>query len=642
MPFADVFAAVRWWAVLSLLGLAAFPLTHAFFRRLPERGYAVSKMVGLLLGGYAFWLLASLGFVGNNVGGMVLALLLVLGGSAWASWRDGGAWWRWLRAQWRLALVVELVFLAGFAFWVYARTQNPAISATEKPMEFAFLNAIGRSPQFPPLDPWLSGFAISYYYFGYVMTSMLARLAAVPEAIAFNLGLAWVAAGAGVGALGVVYDLIAARGSKPESGNDEPGIGDPDQTPRLSIQRRALALGVVAALAIPVAGNLNILLEVGHANGLGSEAFWSWLDVRELNGPPPAGDTIARYETSQWWWWRSSRVIRDYYFDGNPEDGLSPIAEFPSFSFVLGDLHPHVLALPFALLGVLLALRWWLTPLTPRKEPEEEPPAGSLPTLAWHSPPIAYLRGVVADVGAGPWLLTALILGGLAFLNTWDVLVYLFLVAAAYHLALWRRAGAWHAGLLGRTVVMGVLLLAPAYLLYYPFYLGFDSQAGPPFLLPMTMQPTRLAHFLIIFGLPLLVLLPFLASLLWRQRGRGWRLGVAVGALLPLALALVMLFFGSVVALAPDGVQRTVELAQRLGVELSGPAGDGVQAGWALGAVARIAPALLLARLQSPWLVLLLAVVAGGVAMGLRTALTRDPGEPEAAQRAPRQQAPGR
>ena len=84
-------------------------------------------------------------------------------------------------------LVTELVFAALFVLWVWVRSQNPAIAATEKPMEFAFLNAIGRSPSFPPLDPWLSGFAISYYYFGYIMTSLIARLALVPEQIAFNL-----------------------------------------------------------------------------------------------------------------------------------------------------------------------------------------------------------------------------------------------------------------------------------------------------------------------------------------------------------------------------------------------------------------------------------------------------------------------
>ena len=51
----------------------------------------------------------------------------------------------------------------------------------------AFINGILRSPSFPPLDPWLSGFAISYYYFGYVMSAMLIRLSGVSAAIGYNL-----------------------------------------------------------------------------------------------------------------------------------------------------------------------------------------------------------------------------------------------------------------------------------------------------------------------------------------------------------------------------------------------------------------------------------------------------------------------
>ena len=60
---------------------------------------------------------------------------------------------------------------------------------------------------------------------------------------------------------------------------------------------------------------------------------------------------------------------------------------------------------------------------------------------------------------------------------------------------------------------MAVALIAlPAYVLYFPFYLGFDSQAGAPFLLPMLMRPTRLIHFLVIFGMPLLVLVVWLLT----------------------------------------------------------------------------------------------------------------------------------
>src|SRR5690606_20224713 len=117
----------------------------------------------------------------------------------------------WLRENKTGVIATELVFLAVFALWVWVRAQNPSISATEKPMEFAFLTGVARSPTFPPLDPWLSGFSISYYYFGYVMVSLLARLAAVAEPVAFNLAIAWIVAGAAAGAFGMVVNLVALR-----------------------------------------------------------------------------------------------------------------------------------------------------------------------------------------------------------------------------------------------------------------------------------------------------------------------------------------------------------------------------------------------------------------------------------------------
>jgi uncharacterized membrane protein len=48
------------------------------------------------------------------------------------------------------------------------------------------------------------------------------------------------------------------------------------------------------------------------------------------------------------WWWRASRVLQDYALDGGPREIID---EFPMFSYLLGDLHPHVLAMPFALLA---------------------------------------------------------------------------------------------------------------------------------------------------------------------------------------------------------------------------------------------------------------------------------------------------
>ena len=96
--------------------------------------------------------------------------------------------------------------------------------------------------------------------------------------------------------------------------------------------------------------------------GLGSLAFWRWLDIKDLNCldgpaytvqvancPQAAGIMPERF----FWWWRASRVITDRDLLGN---AVEVIDEFPFFSFLLGDMHPHVLGLPFVLLAVGLAL----------------------------------------------------------------------------------------------------------------------------------------------------------------------------------------------------------------------------------------------------------------------------------------------
>ncbi len=588
MIFADVFAAFRWWLALLGLGAAVLPFTLLLFQKLPDRGYAFTKMVGLLLVSFLFWLMGSLGFVGNNLGGILLALVGVLGLSAWA-WRRSQPLPALRSPQFiRHILITELLFAIIFALWVWVRAQNPAIAATEKPMEFAFLNSLGRTPTFPPADPWLSGFAISYYYFGYVMTSVIARLAAVPEPVAFNLALAWLVAGTAVGAFGLVYNLIASQSHRghrdlreTQGEKSAPSAKSAVSSWGSNNRRRAVLLGLIAALAIPIAGNLEIGLEIAHANGLGSVQFWQWLDVRELNSPAVIVET-PRYETSSWWWWRSSRVIHEYTLDGRAEEGLEPIAEFPGFSFILGDLHPHALALPFALLSLMVAFLWYL------KAGERKFP----------------LSGLVRDP---LFWFTALLLGGMSFLNTWDVLIYSFVTLAAHFLGRWQTQG-WDKQLWRETAVLALWLIIPAIILYLPFYLGFRSQAGAPFLLPFLMRPTRLPHFLTIFGMPLSVITIWLAAITVRQRFRGWQNGVKTAVILLLGLLLLMLFLGWVIAASPEGAGRVISLANDLGLALP-VRQSGIHFDWGVRAVIILLPTLLGSRLAWPGVILLLTAL---------------------------------
>ena len=77
--------------------------------------------------------------------------------------------------------------------------------------------------------------------------------------------------------------------------------------------------------------------------------MWSWIGVE---GATTAPETSSWFSQDFWWWWRTTRVIQA------AEGGSTPaITEFPSFSFILGDLHPHVKSLPFLILALGLGLR---------------------------------------------------------------------------------------------------------------------------------------------------------------------------------------------------------------------------------------------------------------------------------------------
>jgi YYY domain-containing protein len=604
----DFFYALRWWAVLLLIGTTAVPLAYTFLQQLPDRGYAFVKMLGLLVVGYLFWLLVSLGVVANGLGGILLALLGLAGLSAAAYWRRADIWGvtedvvaerpslpNWLRQNWRYILLTELLFLLIFGLWVWVRAQHPAIEATEKPMEFAFLNAASFSPHYPPLDPWLSGFAISYYYFGYVMVSVVTRLAAVPEFVAFNLGVAWLIAGTAVGSFGLVYNLIVADEFAAKA--------------QRALRNTAVVWGLIAALAIPLAGNLQVGLELIYLRGMGSNDFWTWLDVQDLNAidAPVEADSF-RYM----WWWRTSRVINEYHLSGRPED-YQPIAEIPAFSFILGDLHPHVLALPFALLALALALNWYLATGSWQFN-WERLRNGRFPIVNRQSSMVNGQRPQAPAPNPKSLILfTAVILGGIAFLNTWDILIHLFVVVGAFVLARWRTSG-WQPSHLTDGALLGGLLVLLSLLLYIPFYIGFSSQAGAPYILPMLMRPTRLPHFLIIFGMPLLPVIGLLLFLLWRHR-RYWVEGVITAVSLPLILLLIMLLFSWIVASSPEGAGRVVGLANELGLTLP-PRPDGLALGWGAQAVATLLPTVLSVRLTYSAVSLLLTIMAGLVVMG--------------------------
>ena len=496
--------AISWWLAVEVLGLAALPLARRLFRNLPDRGYALAKPLGMLLTSYLFWLAASFGLLANSRAAIVLCIALVAGGSALLhlytgrSARTGaGASGRgvvqFLRDNRGLITTNELLFAVAFGLWVLVRAYNPEISGTEKPMDFAFLNGILRSEYFPPLDPWLSGFAISYYYFGYLIMAVLTRLSGVPSEVAFNLAIASLFALTASGAFSLTYNLVSRHREGQKAGNALP-----------------TAFGALGAVFVAVLGNLEAVLEVLHTRGLGSDSFWQWIDVKNLATAPVTGSWIP---TDSWWWWRASRVVHDVVFGVEQE----VIDEFPFFSFLLGDMHPHVLGLPFVLLVLGLGLN-----------------------LLWSKREARWWEMVL--LGA--------CLGGLGFLNSWDLPIYLFICVVCYGLASYRRREGFGRGWLAEVLYFVVVLVTLCFVLYLPFWIGLRTQAGG--LRLVLLVKTRLHQYLIMFGAFIYVVIPLVLYRLWRVQtalksdettvtGRRFVLGSAAVAVLVGLVCLLMI-----------------------------------------------------------------------------------------------------
>ncbi|MGI8855170.1 MAG: DUF2298 domain-containing protein [Thermomicrobiales bacterium] len=437
--------AALWLLWLLVLGAVAFPLAHRLMPGLPSRGVAMSPALGMVLVAYLAWLLASLHLVPFGRGALLLALAVVALLSAWSEMASHGAAVRWLRRHGGLVAAFGMAFVVVFACFFWLRGFYPDVRSTEKPMEIGFLTSTMRARWMPPNDVWLSGFTINYYYFGYVETATLGLLSGVRPEIAFNLMSISLPAMTFCGASGIVYDLLA----------------------RWRWGRRAFSIPVRPVLASLVGG----LLVACAGNAYGFARFIS----------APAEILGANFWTGIGW--NSSRVIYDHIIPGSP---TQMITEFPLFSFILGDIHPHVLALPTVLLAVGVALGFWVRP------------------AGWR-------RSAVPR-----YLLAALVIGALYPTNAWDLPTFALLVLAAIVL---RRPDGW----LRRIVRVGGVL-AGAVVLFLPYYLHFTSLVGhrgdePTFIQSLEATPlvgtiikmfgvvtwphTTLPQFLAFFALPL-------------------------------------------------------------------------------------------------------------------------------------------
>ena len=452
-----------WFVAVELLGLAALPLTLTAFPRLTDRGYGLAKIVGILVLTWLNWLLG-LTLGAANLPVLLWPLAVALAGlGLWTLRRRSDDPRAVVRGILPLIIVEEGVFIAAFVAWTLVRASHPDIYGTEKPMDLMYLTTAMEHGRFAPPDLWLAGSSVNYYYLGYTAMATVATMAGVPATIAFNLALALL--------FGLTLSGACALG--------------------VSLTRSYLGAALAAAF-VGLAGNLS--------------GFTQWLS----SGSTPGWSLSS---------WCATRVIGGC-------NNYTTITEFPFFSFVWGDLHPHVIALPFALLCLGIGLHIVLTP-------EEGARAFGGPRL----------RSSLSWPSLG---LYGLALGSLYAINSWDLPAYLLLAVAGLVAGPYRR-GARLGASVRAAAPAAVALVLLSLVLWLPFWVTYHSSARG---VGVRSAWSSLGQYLLVNGAFLAPIAILLVILSWPAFRRWYRAG------------------GS-----PDRVSPALGIANTTGGELGGELG---------------------------------------------------------------------
>jgi YYY domain-containing protein len=571
-------ALLVWLAALYVLALLGLPVAVLVFGHWRDGGVVWARIVGLLLLGYAVWLPTSLELwhydLWSVAGGALLVLALNVGVLAWVGqknaelntesqqpegedqepeagnqqpeaekrgWRVtfAGALRRGLavvgtrlREHWRGILVSEGLFLAAFLLFTLIRSFNPDLWhpewGGEKPMESGFLNAMLRSPVMPPYDPFFSGGYINYYYYGIYLVSLPIKATGIAPALAYNLVVPTIFALTLAGGYAVVAHLTGR-----------------------------VRYGLVGAAFLALLGNLAAVVPAGSSSGIAP--------VVEALSSGNIADVGARLGT---WYIGPSRVIP------------YTINEFPFWTFLYADLHPHMIALPVVVLTIALAYQYV------QRSSEQAAPLA------------APARNALL------YALTALALGTLAVTNSWDFPTYALLMVATLAGIAWRSVqhGIPWAAMVRALLLAGALALG-GLVLYTPFFDYFHAMVSG---IDLVSSGTYIGEYILLYGLYLAVLVPVLFGVLWRllRLESLKRREISAARYIPLAACVLL----PLLLLLLAWWQPVAGLSAWLGTLLA--------TSFVLYAQRRLSPTL--------WFALLLALLAWAVSLGTELIFVRD------------------
>ena len=320
-----------WWFGIFILGLIFLPLSTRIFKKFFDKGYILSKVLGLALSTMTIWLLASLRMVPfrNYTVYIILAIAFILIYVIFKGYKDFIESIKENVLEKQTFIYMEIMFLVLLIIAAFIKGHNPA-TGIEMPMDFAFLNSIMRTDYFPPYDVWMSSVPNNYYYYGQFVFAFLTKLSAGDSLYTYNLAFASLFPFAFTLCFSLTASLIVNIKNLKKK------------------VLKAVVAGLIASCLLTIGGNLHTTV---------------YRDIlRPLN---KAGIIVSTDKNHTF-----GDLTTDYYFTGPrsyigyepevyDENGtLLPdtklITEMPSYSLILGDLHAQINNILFVLLFISL------------------------------------------------------------------------------------------------------------------------------------------------------------------------------------------------------------------------------------------------------------------------------------------------
>ena len=453
----DVWMFWTWYLLALVLGAAAMPLTGRLFRRFQDRGWMFSKVTAIAVSGFLTWFLVAVKIIKFTTMTCIVVTLVCAAASFILYCREQKAGFECIPfAHLDLVYAEELLFFAAFLLWTYFAGFHPAAYGTEKFMDYGFMEAMMRSKTLPATDLWYSQGKINYYYGGQYFAVFLTKLSGAKVELTYNLMRTFVAGLAFAMPFSLVHQMVTDRLGKTGSR-----------------WKKALpsVTGILAGISVSIAGNMHYVV-YGQIIPF----------IQKLKGE----------EVSSYWFPDATR-----YIGFNPDVEDKTIHEFPCYSFVLGDLHAHVVDIMFVLLLLGLLYAWM------KKVRTTELSGESMSRRKFWKKQLLM-----------PQLLAAgALLGMFHWTNYWDFVIYFVVTCgAALFMNIIGQKGRskW---VLGVTAAQAAEVLILATVIILPFTLQFDTSN--------MVQGIALAkhhslphQLLVLWGLPGILTILFVVSLL--------------------------------------------------------------------------------------------------------------------------------